>query len=111
LTLDKDKVQLTSKAQEVEVNVNREGWWIHGIAFETASETVIYENRPVATDQDGIKYIAPSTFKAEWLEIIKVDSKTVNVKAQANTSGKSRTAQVSLSAGNTGAWFVITQDK
>jgi hypothetical protein len=109
--LDKEQITLTSAAQEVEVNVNRQGWWINGIAFQTASETVIYENRPVETDtdQDGIKYIAPATFKAEWLEIIKVDNKTVNVKAQANNSGMSRQAQVSLSAGNTDAWFDITQ--
>jgi hypothetical protein len=111
LTVDKDKVQLTGKAEEFQVNVNRQGWWIHGIAFETDSETGIYENRTEVPDLHGTKIIAADTFQAEWVELIKENPKTLNVKAQANNSGKSRTARVALSAGNTGAGFDITQDK
>jgi hypothetical protein len=111
LDLDKENVSLTSEAQEFNVNVNRDGWTVRALSFEIEGNTIHYLNRKEVPDLHGTKIIAADTFKAEWIEVIKVDSKTITAKAQANNSGRHRTAQVALRAGNTGAGFVITQDK
>lgn len=106
ISIEKNNIEVDNRNNNFNLSTKTGGWWIQSIIID---DEVTIENELIIGD-DGIKRFNDSII-GDWFMIKKEGDKSLSVTIKENLSQKNRKITVTLSKGNTGESFEVTQSK